>query len=121
MRHPTDRIIHTMAFVTPVVENWLEREIAQWVHTYLLNIVVSTTQTLFQIKSQECVGHIQKHFISSPLTYVTNNIQDFVKCCIKSWVHLDLRPDSMLFGGLHPIVSTISIQKSKILASCRRQ
>ena len=25
---PTDRIAHTMAFVTPVVEHWLEREIA---------------------------------------------------------------------------------------------
>ena len=24
--------IHTTAFVTPVVEHWLEREIAQWVH-----------------------------------------------------------------------------------------
>ena len=32
MHHPTDRIIHTMAFVKPVVEHWLEREIAQWVH-----------------------------------------------------------------------------------------
>ena len=31
MHHPTDRIIHTTAFVTPVVEHWLEREIAQWV------------------------------------------------------------------------------------------
>ena len=30
MRHPTDRITHTTAFVTPVVEHWLEREIAQW-------------------------------------------------------------------------------------------
>ena len=27
-----DRITHTTAFVTPVVENWLKREIAQWVH-----------------------------------------------------------------------------------------
>ena len=26
------RITHTMAFVTPVVEHWQEREIAQWVH-----------------------------------------------------------------------------------------
>ena len=26
------RITHTTAFVTPVVEYWLEREIAQWVH-----------------------------------------------------------------------------------------
>ena len=33
MHHPTDMIAHTMAFVTPVVEHWLEREIAQWVHT----------------------------------------------------------------------------------------
>ena len=29
---PTYKIIHTTAFVTPVVEHWLEREIAQLVH-----------------------------------------------------------------------------------------
>ena len=34
MHHPTDRITHTTAFITPVVEHWLEREIAQWVHFY---------------------------------------------------------------------------------------
>ena len=33
MHHPTDRISHNTAFVTPVVEHWLEQEIAQWVHT----------------------------------------------------------------------------------------
>ena len=33
MHHPTDRIAHTTAFVTPVVAHWLEREIAQRVHT----------------------------------------------------------------------------------------
>ena len=32
MHHPSERIIHTTTFVTPVVEHWLEREIAQWVH-----------------------------------------------------------------------------------------
>ena len=26
------RTAHTMAFVTPVMDNWPEREIAQWVH-----------------------------------------------------------------------------------------
>ena len=31
MHHPTDRITHTTAFVTPVVEHWLEREIAQFI------------------------------------------------------------------------------------------
>ena len=38
MHHPTDRIAHTTAFVTPVVEHWLKREIAQWV---CLNVYVS--------------------------------------------------------------------------------
>ena len=32
MHHPTKRIAHTTAFITPVVEHWLEHEIAQWVH-----------------------------------------------------------------------------------------
>ena len=32
MHHPRDRIAQTMAFATPIVEHWLEREIAQWVH-----------------------------------------------------------------------------------------
>ena len=27
-----DRIAHTTAFVTPVMDHWLEREIAQWIH-----------------------------------------------------------------------------------------
>ena len=31
MHHPTDRIIHTTAFVTLFVEHWLEQEIAQWI------------------------------------------------------------------------------------------
>ena len=33
MHHPTDRMTHTTAFVTPIVEHWLEQEIAQWVHS----------------------------------------------------------------------------------------
>ena len=32
MHHTTYRIAHTTPFVIPVVEHWLEREIAQWVH-----------------------------------------------------------------------------------------
>ena len=32
MHHPTDRIQYTIAFFTPVMEHWLEQEIAQWVH-----------------------------------------------------------------------------------------
>ena len=32
MHHPTDSITHVTAFVTTVLEHWLEREIAQWVY-----------------------------------------------------------------------------------------
>ena len=32
VHHPIDRIAHTMACVTPVVEHWMEGEIAEWVH-----------------------------------------------------------------------------------------
>ena len=32
MHHPTNRIAYTTTFITPVVEQWLELEIAQWIH-----------------------------------------------------------------------------------------
>ena len=32
MHYPTDRIACSMAFVIPVVDLWLEREIAEWIH-----------------------------------------------------------------------------------------
>ena len=32
MHHSTDRIVHTTVFLIPIVEHWLELEIAQWVH-----------------------------------------------------------------------------------------
>ena len=33
MHHPTDRIAHTTAFITPVVEHWLEREVLDALHS----------------------------------------------------------------------------------------
>ena len=32
MYHPTERIAHTTPFVIPVVEHWLQRNIAESVH-----------------------------------------------------------------------------------------
>ena len=32
IHYPIDRIAHTMTFVIPVVEHWLEQEIAHYVH-----------------------------------------------------------------------------------------
>ena len=48
------------------------------------------------IKSQDFIGHIQKHFITSPLTNGTNGIQDFVECCIKMWVQFDPKTFSLV-------------------------
>ena len=50
MHHPTDRITHTTAFVTPVVEHWLEREIAQW------RIDPTTHRTMSYISLPELLG-----------------------------------------------------------------
>ena len=36
MHHPTDRITHTTAFVTPVVEHWLERDNSKMLAVYEL-------------------------------------------------------------------------------------
>ena len=50
MHHPTDRITHTTAFVTPVMEHWLEREIAQWVGgTCLKQYYIYTGMLKYQI------------------------------------------------------------------------
>ena len=40
------RTTHTTAFVTPVVEHWLEREITQWVHVF--DLMHNMTPKTFQ-------------------------------------------------------------------------
>ena len=47
MHHPTDRITHT-----PVVEHWLEREIAQWVHSMKDRSIMNTDAQQSQIITQ---------------------------------------------------------------------
>ena len=42
MQHPTDRIAHTTAFVTQVVEHWLEPEI---------NIIEANLLTVFFVST----------------------------------------------------------------------
>ena len=55
MHHPTDRITHTTAFFKPVVEHWLEREIAQWVHP---------------MKDQNVARHVRLHIYIYVCKYV---------------------------------------------------
>ena len=49
MHHPTDRIIHTTVFVTPVVEHWLERKIA-----LAIGCLGFTTIQYFMIQVDKC-------------------------------------------------------------------
>ena len=59
------------------------------------------TNTISNQTTDNYRPHKPNFMTTRPLTYVTNGIQGFEKCCIKRWVHFDLRPD-MLFGGLQP-------------------
>ena len=63
MHHPTERIAHTTAFFTPVVEHWLEREIAPW----------ATSRSLPQrVKISDCVGREREMF------YLTTHSTHFI-------------------------------------------
>ena len=53
MHHPTDRIAHTMAFVTPVVEHWLERERKEG------NVLFNDTLKTFYLRLYG-IGHMVK-------------------------------------------------------------
>ena len=76
-------------------------------------LVFSTIQTLSQIKSQEFVDNIQKHFI----TQVSNDILDFIKCCIKVGCTLTFDPlYNMLFGRLRP-EGNISVNNNVLVVS----
>ena len=60
---------------------------------------------IYYTNPAQIIGHIKRHFMTTrPLTYVTNGIQEFVKCYIKRWVHLDLQPNNMLFVRLQPVL-----------------
>ena len=83
MHHPTDRIAHTTAFVTPVMEHWLEREIAQWVHPmkdrsddpshHERTLLPQSYISLLTEKSSPC-RDINKPFIGVVLNNMSNAI-----------------------------------------------
>ena len=58
MHHPTDRIAHTTAFVTPVVEYWLERDISWSLTCYktreVLNSPRQNTSKTCELTRTQC-------------------------------------------------------------------
>ena len=85
MHHPTDRIAHTTAFVTPVVEHWLEDEIAQWVHPMKdrSDDLSHHERTLLPQSYYYVMSHMK---ISSPKG---TNVYDFVICTVTSKMFQD--------------------------------
>ena len=75
MHHPTDRIAHTTAFVTPVIEHWLEQEIVQWVHP---------------MKDQsDDPSHHERTFL--PQSYILlPTLKDFVNIMVTNWSYNSL-------------------------------
>ena len=70
MDHPTDRIIHTTAFVTPVVGHWLEWEIAQWVHhegSIRWSIAPWANALTTELHLAPCLHEVQRVFRDVPL------------------------------------------------------
>ena len=56
MHHPTHRITHTTAFITPVMDHWLEGEIAQWV------LYLTMHSTHFKNLSLYGIQHMVKEY-----------------------------------------------------------
>ena len=82
MLHPTDRIAHTTAFVTPVVEHWLQREIAQWVHhEEWVQMCIKLLTILLDLVSryQECaVATLLARSVLSSYLGIGSNLQQFL-------------------------------------------
>ena len=64
MHHPTDRIAHTTAFVTPVVEHWLEL-----FQEDVYEVVYNVEQVMARLTAEEREGE-RRHFEQSPRTAV---------------------------------------------------
>ena len=73
MHHPTDRIAHTTAFVIPVVEHWLKREIAQWVHPMSLggyySVIIDHTYKLVFVMKHAPISVSLRQILSESLKY----------------------------------------------------
>ena len=63
MHHPTDRITHITAFVIPVVEHWLEQEIAQPLEQDCTHYNLLHTLVVTGCNPEEFILHILKPFV----------------------------------------------------------
>ena len=87
MHHPTDRIAHITTFVTPVLEHWLEQEIANWVQyeRSILQPMASSVNALPRICIYMCVCVYTCLTPNSRSVFhagVSLNIHSFICVCV---------------------------------------
>ena len=99
MHHPTDRISHTTAFVTPVVEHWLEQE--NWVtsdsnytyiHTYTHTYIHTHIHTF-----------IHTYIHSYTHTYIHTHIHTYtyIHACIYTYIHTQTHTYTSIYPSIH--------------------
>ena len=76
MNHPTDRITHTTAFVTPVVEPWLEREI----HSHIGNTTTTTTTTTTNRRRRKRKRGFIYHILFTVILRTTQIAREETRC-----------------------------------------
>ena len=98
MHHPTDRIAHTTAFVTPVVEHWLKRNerkeqiIYAWMYTYI------------QINMHACTHTCMHTYIHACMyTYIHTYIHAYIHAYIHTYMcmHFKNRKINDIFNESH--------------------
>ena len=93
MHNPIDRIVHTTAFVTSVVDHWLEQEITQWVHhegasshTIAKWLYLSWPKTFWKLSVQCTQGHNEKLDKEEPTRTLQFFDEDLLPL-LQSWKH----------------------------------
>ena len=83
MHHPTDRIVHTKIVITLVVEHWLEREIAQWVHAMKdqSDDPSHHERTLLPRKKRERLKTIMQHHLRANTPLLVDQFGKYLSLC----------------------------------------
>ena len=74
MHHRTDRKTHTTAFVTPVVWQWLEQEIDQWVHHEAVVSLHAFGGYMMEQEGSREMFHLTTHSTHFIFSYMASDI-----------------------------------------------
>ena len=75
------RVAHTTAFVTPIVQHWLQREIAQWVHHE--GSIHNPTSANKTVKSSITTS---KDMNTAEIIITESRVCEYVRACVRARV-----------------------------------